>query len=858
MGLSAMAPVQTAQAVVYTSAPHTFSINDVQGDFQGNTFGGAAGIPADPTIICGAGGGSPACPPGIAPITDTKLLPNQNITLYPIDSEFGYEVIDFLGAAQKTRDNDYLEGFVGNITSGFPTSALIDGVTVNFSPAITGGIAVSNAATDTYKVKPPMGTWCRGLGGNSVKCETEHYSVMEHILSCHELIPYFFADPVTGVQAVLNPGSVDIPTLAEFDCADAGLDDIALIMVNGTLGPQLVDGTPCDAVNDPPGCQMFPNDKTDTQNNVALTTDYSVQLKDDGKALYGWGTIHKRPNDVRLYASLPVPQEWKDNPNNNYVINSAKLIVRHHITNNPNDQLRPEDLENEAATGRKPAYTIEGTIGGTDEVWKSSKSCYEGDSDLIDTEDGNVDPTFLGIGTVFKNTQFAITTSPPTSIVPTNDTDLPYPLSSDLTGAFTNGWYTTIDRDPFEWSYDMNPDPTIQDFEGTWLEDDGTLAAAGGVLVSGPRWRLKPNKYGQDLPGLEIAIDAPLGGGTDGADCYAPPFAKELIKYPVGEATITEINLLDWETATTSPLKYSRGWMDVTQNNFVTVAGTNTNVPYTTNGLPMTDDFDLAVYVKGDRKATAVYDAQLVIDYALAPPVVVPDVTGLTQAAADAALQAVDLVVGVITQASDPLVPAGSVISQNPVAGTTVFAGSAVDLVISTGPGVINVVVPNVTGLTQAAATAALQADNLVVGVITQASDPVVPAGSVISQNPVAGTTVVSGSAVDLVISTGPVATLNVTAEWVRLISPFSTNRILTIIYNVVNNDSVPVTGTAVLAGSDGSSFTTSFTNLAPGAVQRVTTRWTTPATPQTVNFTVTVTVNGVVTDTLPGSIVVQ
>ena len=152
----------------------------MQGDFQGNTFGGAAGIPADNTIICGVAGGA-QCPPGIAPITDTKLLPNQNITLYPVDSEFGYEVIDFLGAAQKTRDNDYLEGFVGNVTAGFPTSAVIDGVISVHTRLdqhrcpITGGIAVSNAATETYKVKPPMGTWCRGLGGNSVKCETEHY-----------------------------------------------------------------------------------------------------------------------------------------------------------------------------------------------------------------------------------------------------------------------------------------------------------------------------------------------------------------------------------------------------------------------------------------------------------------------------------------------------------------------------------------------------------------------------------------------------------------------------------------------------------------------------------------------------------
>ncbi len=37
--------------------------------------------------------------------------------------------------------------------------------------------------------------------------------------------------------------------------------------------------------------------------------------------------------------------------------------------------------------------------------------------------------------------------------------------------------------------------------------------------------------------------------------------------------------------------------------------------PVTSNGLPMTDDFDLAVYIKGDRKPTAVFDARLEIDY---------------------------------------------------------------------------------------------------------------------------------------------------------------------------------------------------------------------------------------------------
>jgi hypothetical protein len=63
--------------------------------------------------------------------------------------------------------------------------------------------------------------------------------------------------------------------------------------------------------------------------------------------------------------------------------------------------------------------------------------------------------------------------------------------------------------------------------------------------------------------------------------------------------------------------------VDVTANEFVTVAGTDpiSGIPYTTNGLPMSNDFDLAVYVKGDRKSTAVYNAKLVIEYEEEVPV---------------------------------------------------------------------------------------------------------------------------------------------------------------------------------------------------------------------------------------------
>jgi hypothetical protein len=76
-----------------------------------------------------------------------------------------------------------------------------------------------------------------------------------------------------------------------------------------------------------------------------------------------------------------------------------------------------------------------------------------------------------------------------------------------------------------------------------------------------------------------------------------------------------------------------------------------------------------------------------------------------------------------------------------------------VDVVFSTT--VVSTSVPNVVGDTQAAASAAITGAGLAVGTVTTASSPTVPSGEVISENPGAGTSAVSGSAVNLVVSTG-------------------------------------------------------------------------------------------------------
>jgi VWFA-related protein len=145
-------------------------------------------------------------------------------------------------------------------------------------------------------------------------------------------------------------------------------------------------------------------------------------------------------------------------------------------------------------------------------------------------------------------------------------------------------------------------------------------------------------------------------------------------------------------------------------------------------------------------------------------PVTVPNVINLTQTAAAAAISGAGLVVGTVTQQASATVLAGGVSSQNPAAGVGVAAGSAVNLVVSTGPAPApgTVIVPNVVNLTQAGATTAITASGLVLGTISQSSSITVPAGSVISQNPNAGASVAVASAVALIVSTGPVTVPNV------------------------------------------------------------------------------------------------
>ncbi len=137
------------------------------------------------------------------------------------------------------------------------------------------------------------------------------------------------------------------------------------------------------------------------------------------------------------------------------------------------------------------------------------------------------------------------------------------------------------------------------------------------------------------------------------------------------------------------------------------------------------------------------------------PPVnvAVPNVVGLNSSAASTAITTAGLTVGNILDETSSTVPAGNIIRQEPLAGTSVVPGTKVNLVRSSG--LTPITVPDVRGQSQSAATSALQSAGLAAGNVTQEASSTVPQGSVIRQTPAAGARVAPGSNVDLVISSG-------------------------------------------------------------------------------------------------------
>ncbi|MEC7762824.1 MAG: hypothetical protein VX874_13045 [Pseudomonadota bacterium] len=666
----------------YTSPTHVFSIQDLTGTFSGLQY------PVLPAMLDTAG-------TTVEPYTD-----KDGNVLYGIDSEFGFYIDDFIGAMPKVLDGDYAEGYAGDAFDDegnqiglalrdAETDVFLSGAPFGTWSLGLGGNTVK-ASTEHYE------TMASVLSDQAYPGDPEALGPLDNDLRMLDIRPSettpgtfetgplhnaYVHELIVALQSAMDAAdpSLDM-VLSDIDFDRDGVMDtyrITKTVVNfdhdgdGTADPIIVgavdvdnDGTVdiVDSFLNGYGDEadivdlLEPNESSVTY-NIAYGQDYSVTLKDDGKLLYRWGEAVKRPNDIRLDVDMPLPEEWTRDANNNsimdglegegFTITRAELIITHDITNDPNDQVRPEDYENEAAIGRIPSfYIVKDPDDPSKLLWVSPLDSYDGTgaplpSYFVLDADGNIDlgaggtaiydpnDVLVGyrnedgggnaIGTVFRSDALA----------ELNDAaDLDF-STADLDQGFTAAWYTTTDREPFEWSYDLFPtDPYKNVFESFRSPDDAADAGfTEDALVSGPRWRLTPNKFGQDLPGLEIPLE----------ENSEPPYTRDNIKYETGEFITTTLNLLDWDGD--SPLASSLGWMSIDlatidanadgliDDGWSMVNGTlggGDALPtdpiltaVTPNGVVLEAGFfDVAVYMKGDRQDDSIiYDMELIIEY---------------------------------------------------------------------------------------------------------------------------------------------------------------------------------------------------------------------------------------------------
>ncbi len=260
-----------------------------------------------------------------------------------------------------------------------------------------------------------------------------------------------------------------------------------------------------------------------------------------------------------------------------------------------------------------------------------------------------------------------------------------------------------------------------------------------------------------DPDGEALAFQWDFGDGTPAAVGAAP--APHSYTTPGQYTAVLTVADLEGETATASAVITVRAAVDVPDVTGLTQTAAEAALVAAglTVGDVTTQNSDAvpagAVISQDPAAAVSVAEGSPVDLVVSLGPVLstAPDLAGLTQTAAEAAIVAAGLTVGTVTTENSDVVPADSVIGQVPAANASVLPGSSVDLVVSLGPVLVSV--PAVAGLTQSAAEAALVAAGLAVGTVTTECSTVVPADSVISQDPAAGVSVAEGSTVNLVVS---------------------------------------------------------------------------------------------------------
>ncbi|ABK02948.1 serine/threonine protein kinase [Arthrobacter sp. FB24] len=131
-----------------------------------------------------------------------------------------------------------------------------------------------------------------------------------------------------------------------------------------------------------------------------------------------------------------------------------------------------------------------------------------------------------------------------------------------------------------------------------------------------------------------------------------------------------------------------------------------------------------------------------------------PGVSGKSLDEAKNQLNSAEMALGTVTETYSETEPAGTILAQDPAAGTPARRGTPVSLTVSKGPEPIPV--PDMRGQEQGAAVKALEAAGLKAVISPETvNDKKVPKGAVVAQEPSNGT-LTRGATVTLTVSKGP------------------------------------------------------------------------------------------------------
>lgn len=131
-----------------------------------------------------------------------------------------------------------------------------------------------------------------------------------------------------------------------------------------------------------------------------------------------------------------------------------------------------------------------------------------------------------------------------------------------------------------------------------------------------------------------------------------------------------------------------------------------------------------------------------------------PGMSGKSLDEAKNELNVAEMALGTVTETFSETEPAGTVLAQDPAAGTPARRGTPVSLTVSKGPEPLPV--PDVRGQEQGAAVKAIEAAGLKAFISPETvNDKKVPKGAVVAQEPSSGT-LTRGESVTLTVSKGP------------------------------------------------------------------------------------------------------